>query len=422
MPPPQVSLQSFLSSAKRCLDDAIRYASPVTFVIGNESAGEYQVNLSLFYQLILSDLDSLCSAVVLAYLRTHTSPIGSLYIPLSNLPRADLALRPELIPVLSHANLKPSDLITLSDLPPLKTMASKLPPENTRWILVDHNAMRGEMGKIYGKQLVGCIDHHAEENVVPKDCGEQPRIVRKCGSCITLVLEFCKDAWDGIARDNHKEAEVWNRELAQVALGPILIDTSNLENKAETTPTDVDAIEYLESWVKSDPDSKYNRDDYYRVISEAKQDIGNLSVPDMLRKDYKEYGDDKRALNLGITSTVRSMSFLIDEAGGKEKFLETVKGFASERDLSILSLMTKSNAGGKFERELFVWASDEQGVAAAKKFEANATKTLGLKEWENGFLDIDEEKHWQRCWWQERVENSRKQVAPLMRTAIAEVE
>jgi exopolyphosphatase len=144
--------------------------------------------------LTLLDLDSLCSAVVLAYLRTYTSHIGSLYIPLSNLPSADLALRPELIPVLSNANLKPSDLITLSDLPPMNTIASQLPPEKTRWILVDHNAMDGELSKIYGKRLVGCIDHHAEENAVPKDCREEPRIVRKSGSCMTLVVESCKDA------------------------------------------------------------------------------------------------------------------------------------------------------------------------------------------------------------------------------------
>jgi exopolyphosphatase len=370
---------------------------------------------------MLSDLDSICSALVLAYLRTHTSPIGSLYIPLSNLPRADLALRPELIPVLSRANLQPSDLITLSDLPPLNTIASKLPPENTRWILVDHNAMRGQLDKIYGKRIAGCIDHHAEENAVPKDCGEQPRVVRKCGSCMTLVIEFCKDAWDGIARDNHKEAEVWNRQLAQVALGPILIDTSNMTNKAESTPADADAIEYLESWLKSDPDSKYNRDDYYSVIAEAKQDIGDLSLPDIFRKDYKQYGGDG-SLNLGITSIVRGMEFLIRKAGGKEQFLEAVKGFAKEKDLSIFLLMTKSNPKGQFARELLVWASDAKGVASAKKFEADSTDALGLKRWEDASLDIDGDKQWLRCWWQERVENSRKQVAPLLRTAIAEVE
>ena len=371
---------------------------------------------------MLIDLDSLCSAVIFAYLRTQSSPTECLYIPLSNIPRADLNLRPELIPVLSSANLKPSDLLTLSDLPPLRKIASKLPPENTRWIVVDHNAMRGEVGKIYGKRLFGCIDHHIEENAVPRDCQEEPRIVEKCGSCTTLVVEYCKDAWNGLAKNDHKEAEGWNRELARMALGPILIDTSNLGNKAESTPTDTDAIEYLESWITSEPGSKYDRDEYYDIVSEAKQNIGDLSLPDILRKDYKQYGEEG-SLVLGIASAVRGMDFLIDKAGSKEKFVEVLKDFAKEKDLSILSLMTKTNsASGEFMRELLVWASDEKGVRAAKYFAADSTEPLGLKKWENGSLDIDAKDQWLKCWWQERVENSRKQVAPLLRTATTKVE
>jgi exopolyphosphatase len=126
-------------------------------------------------------------------------------------------------------------------------------------------------------------------------------------------------------------------------------------------------------------------------------------------------------MKVGIASVVRGLQFLIDKAGGKEKFLEAVKGFAKERDLSILSIMTKSNPGGRFARELLVWAADEKGVASAKKFEVDSREKLGLKEWEGGSLNIDGGDQEQRCWWQERVENSRKQVAPLMRAAIAEI-
>ncbi|KAG0652538.1 exopolyphosphatase [Hyphodiscus hymeniophilus] len=405
MPRPPVSLPSFLAQAKHALHDAIRNRLPITFVIGNESA----------------DLDSLCSAVILAYLRSQSSPAGSLYIPLSNLPRADLDIRPELIPVLSHANLQPSDLLTLSDLPPLRAIASKLPPENTRWILVDHNAMRGELSKIYGKRLVGCVDHHAEENAVPKDCGDEPRIVKKCGSCTTLVVEYCKDAWNKLAKESHEDVDGFSRELAQVALGPILIDTSNLGNKAETTSTDSDVVDYLESWIKSQPGSKYGRDAYYNIVSEAKQDIGGLSLPDILRKDYKQYGEEG-SIVLGIASAVRGMQFLIDKAGSKEKFVEVLEEFAKERGLSILSLMTKTTVQDGFARELLVWSIDEKGIVAARKFEADSTETLDLKEWEKGSLDIDDKGRWLRCWWQERVENSRKQVAPLMRAAIGDVE
>ncbi len=105
---------------------------------------------------------------------------------------------------------------------------------------MDQNALTGELGKIYGASIIGCIDHHEEENKVPKDCGEEPRIVEKCGSCCSLIVEYCKEGWDSLAsKSAEDEATSWNAELARVALGPILIDTTNLTSEAKTTPTDV---------------------------------------------------------------------------------------------------------------------------------------------------------------------------------------
>jgi inorganic pyrophosphatase/exopolyphosphatase len=54
--------------------------------------------------------------------------------------------------------------------------------------------LKSGLQKIYSQRLFGCIDHHAEENAVPKDCKDEPRIVEKSGSCMTLVMEYCKDA------------------------------------------------------------------------------------------------------------------------------------------------------------------------------------------------------------------------------------
>ena len=116
----RASLRSFLFSAKAALKNVSQQSSPVTFVIGNESAGKTGRCSQLAFPLTVSpDLDSLCSAVVLAYLRTcaPTSKSDTLYIPLSNIPRAELSLRTELIPVLSHANIKPSMDISSPKIP-----------------------------------------------------------------------------------------------------------------------------------------------------------------------------------------------------------------------------------------------------------------------------------------------------------------
>jgi len=404
MPLPRVSLRSFLSSAKSALHNASQQTSPLTFVIGNEAA----------------DLDSLCSAVVLAYLRTYTStsPANTLYIPLSSIPHTDLSLRPELLPVLSRANLKPSDLITLSDLPNL-SQPSRLPPEKTKWILVDHNALLGELGKIYSGRVMGCIDHHDEEGKVPKDCGDEPRVVRKSGSCASLVVEYCREAWDTVsAKSNDSETAKWNAELARVALGPVLIDTSNLENEAKTTPADVEAVKYLEKWITAGEGEGFDAKSYYKEIWTAERDVEGLSLTDLLRKDYKQWSEG--GVSLGVSSVVKDMDFLLSKRETREEFFDTLKKFSQERDLSICSIMTRSSANNEngFQRELFVWGLNDKGVQALKKFEAESSNSLGLEIWKEGSLDSEDGGLWRKCWQQKKIENSRKQVAPMLRSSM----
>lgn len=367
-----------------------------------------------------ADLDSLCSAIVLAYLRTYALPSSSnnLYIPLSNIPRADLALRPELLPVLSRANLNPNDLITLSDLPNTSLATSRLPPEKTKWILVDHNALQGELGKIYGDRVVGCIDHHDEEHKVSKDCGEEPRVVEKSGSCASLVVEYCREAWDAMAaKSNDAEAAKWNAELASLALGPVLIDTSNLTNNAKTTPTDIQIVEYLQKWMITTEGQSFNTKKYYKEIWTAERDVEGLSLMDLLRKDYKQWSEGD--LILGVSSVVKDMDYLLQKAGSEEEFFNVLEKFSTERELSTLSIMTRSSTSDGFKRELFVWGLNENGVTAGKKFEADSADDLGLVAWKNQSLDSDQNGLWRRCWQQQKIENSRKQVAPLLRSSMA---
>jgi len=90
-----------------------------------------------------------------------------------------------------------------------------------------------------------------------------------------------------------------------------------------------------------------------------------------------------------------------------------------ERGLSICSIMTTSHPDGVFKRELFVWGLDEKGTAAAEKFAEDAEERLGLVQWKDSSLDLEAESGWRRGWWQQKVEHSRKQVAPLLRASLA---
>lgn len=274
------------------------------------------------------------------------------------------------------------------------------------------------MSKAYGTRLFGCIDHHDEEGNVPQDCGAEPRIVQKSGSCSSLVVEYCKEAWDALSkRSNDRETAAWDAELSRLALAPILIDTTNLTDEHKVTDADIAATKYLESLIMAEHGSRFDRDEYFEKIASAKNDIGQLGLSDILRKDYKQWTEGG-SITLGISSVVKDIQFLIDKAGDPIKFLAAMKDFASERKLSTFAIMTTSQKGGTFRRELLVWGLDKRAARAAEKFEIGSKETLGLQQWEEGLLDFRDESQWRSCWWQERAEHSRKQVAPMLRSYI----
>lgn len=362
-----------------------------------------------------------------SYLRTY-SGTNTVHIPLSNLSRADLSLRPELGPALSRAQIELDNLITLSHLQPSGKHVPPLDPHKTRWILVDHNALQGELGKIYSGQVIGAIDHHDEENQVPKDCMNEPRIITKSGSCTSLVVEYCREAWDALSKKSSAdETAAWDEELAHLALAPILIDTANLKDSSKVTPTDTKAVEYLESKLKSSS-ARYSRDDYFSQISAAKTNIDGLEMADILRKDYKQW-TESNSVNLGISSATKPLSLLLSKDSA---FPRSLIVFAAGRKLSLYALMTAyTSESGEFKRELVLAydGADGMGVEAAKAFESNAAETLGLKSLEGAGLSgsvkaragEDTQDSWGyefRYWVQEKVENSRKQVAPLLRKAL----
>jgi exopolyphosphatase len=264
------------------------------------------------------------------------------------------------------------------------------------------------------------VDHHVEEGILPKDCGDEPRVVKKSGSCSTLVVEYCREAWDKLPKTGDKEVSAWNSELARLALAPILIDTANFTMESVVTPADAEIAEYLESMITPEPGRSYKRKEYFQEVFDAKQDISRLSLYDILRKDYKQW-DDSKTINLGISSVVKGFQFLLEKAGSKEKLNSEMEKFAEERGLSLFSVLTVLDQHNKLKRELLVLAMNEKGVDAVKRFESTGKDHLGLEAWGDKQLDIDGENQSRRCWQQERTQNGRKQVAPLLREAIGQV-
>ncbi|KAL8827541.1 MAG: hypothetical protein Q9191_003119 [Dirinaria sp. TL-2023a] len=436
---PRNSLRAFLSYAKSSLKRSIEQSEKVTIVTGNDNAS--------------SDLDSLTSAIIYAYFRSLNPPktaFTSLYIPLLNINSADISLRPEFIALFRHANLVASNIITRDDLPSFTEIKGILPPEKTRWILVDHNKLPTNLDSIYRDRVHGVIDHHAEENAVMEGTDPEPRTLEKAGSCTSLVVRQFGSLWDTISSssrassaghaqssdctiDGSAISQKWDAQIAKFAMASILEDTANLSSESKTETVDRDMIAYLVTKIQKSPqDSRtWDRDQFYSEITTAKQDIDSLRLSDIWRKDYKDWTENET--KLGMSTVVKRLSFMVDKArqesggdgGNKDYAFDTqVQQHMSNSSIDIFAVMTVfTNEAGEFQRELFLQAKGPS-VDAADRFAEMAVGELGLVK-----IDIDgiprdvaqgtgADQMWRRVWWQKELGKSRKVVGPLIRKAM----
>lgn len=346
--------------------------------------------------LIRLDLDSLCSAVVAAYLRSNASA-QSLHIPLSNLPREDLKLRTEMSLVLKHAGLEFSDLLTLSELPELSL-------EDANWFLVDQNALTGTLKK-FQPRVNACIDHHIDDGVTTKDA--KPRVIEHCGSCMSLIVDEYRKDWEASSRTG--DAGELDSRLAKLSLAPILIDTINLTAKEKMAEKDTTSTKFLIPLIK---DKDFDPTKFHDDINAVKEDISSLTFRDIFRKDYKQWEDS--GVSLGISCVVQNFDYLLEKAKSKSVFLDELSAWSKERALDVTAVMTTSHPEGDFQRHLLVWATTEKGETSVRQFIQSTTDVLQLKQWQNGSLD----GHFRFAWQQSKLSASRKQVAPLLREAI----
>lgn len=380
--------------------------------------------------LITLDLDSLTSSLLYAWIRSQGPPIRTFtpfYIPITNIVKADIVLRPEFSSVLGYADLTTEHLITLDDLQTSRGELDLLEPQQTKWVLVDHNAAQGILGKRYAHRVGGVIDHHLEENQVPQDTGCEPRIVEDAGSCTSLVTDYLREAWTKLSSASHGNdatERLWDAQAAKMALASILIDTVNLTDPSKVTKHDQEAVQYLEAKVLEHPKTAkmYNRQRLYEEISNAKQEVGRLSIIDILRKDYKEWIEDGK--KMGISSVVKPLDFLLSKAGQEmdlpevNAFNALIEKFCQQKHLDLYATMTAfSDDSNEFRRELFLRSANASCDSIAEKFERDAKDKLGLTIWEGAKL-AEKSEHWQKAWKQGQTQQSRKQVAPLLREAM----
>ncbi|KAJ2746083.1 Exopolyphosphatase [Coemansia sp. BCRC 34301] len=352
----------------------------LTLVLGNESA----------------DLDSLVCSLTLAYALSQTPDVVA--IPVMNVHRQDMKLRPESDFILHHALTTCEttlDALTFIDDIDLNQLADS---QTAVW-LVDHNAPAHRQA-ILEPLVVGIIDHHVDEG----KCLLAERQIQAVGSCATLVAQRFPDKIDPV--------------VARLLLAAILVDTSNLNPAAcRATPADIECAQRLSALIDWTPTQGFDVNgpgEFYRTLDSLKGAVSHLSSFDLLRKDYKQWHVTDlqgKKWAVGISSFSLPLAKWLKRDGRKD-IEQAVKHWMQTQGLDLVLVMThgktKVNGVKTYGRQLVV-ASENRGVVD----KLAECEILGLVPFDGG-CEPDGVYLFMQC----RTESSRKQVFPAIKGVI----
>ncbi|GAA5916729.1 uncharacterized protein JCM6883_000092 [Sporobolomyces salmoneus] len=258
------------------------------------------------------DLDSLVSALALAYAFTHTETPQKA-IALLQTEQDALDLRPENALSLHYSRMSSGhrDLLTIDELP---IKPNEMSHRIKGIALVDHNVPRSIWDNA---TVVAIIDHHDDRGIANGTAN--PRIVEATGSCSSLVARWLFDNVPGADKRKPGEGNVTNHlhgplpeELVELLLRTIAIDTGGMGRKS-STPIDLEASERLfprSSWKHRELKQvmKVLDDD----LSASRKALDDLDLRSLLRRDWK--GDSIKtksekypSLSLGFASAPVSL-------------------------------------------------------------------------------------------------------------------
>ncbi|EPY51497.1 exopolyphosphatase [Schizosaccharomyces cryophilus OY26] len=314
----------------------------LTFVSGNESA----------------DLDSCATSIVYAYFLQHKLRERCV-VPFFNIPKNELRLRPELLCLLDMLKLHTDNLIFLNEVATVPERFYSSPIH-----LVDHNALdRKEVAKFKGS-VEGVIDHHKDEG---NYLHANPRIIKECGSCSTLVSQYFMDLLKSLheSTESQKEAE----DIAVLALGPLLIDTGNLKNE-KTTDTDVEVAEQLFQFVPSG----WDRDEFFNTLKDRKGSFKGFSFMDLLHRDLKQYAPGN--VSISYPSIGKGIDWIVEK---RNNWQQELKEFAEEKQTDLVIIGLSLSKKEEFRRQMILYRRTKQGGSFAEKFLEKHQKDLGLE-------------------------------------------
>lgn len=335
-----------------------------------------------------ADLDSMCSAIMYAYLQHHISSNGPFYIPLMNIPREELPLRGEAHTVFQRAEIDPASLVFLDDLDLEKLHAAG----KLSVTLVDHNRLSSSQAFLEDS-VEAIVDHHLDEHLYDEK-KMSPRVIQPVGSCCSLILSLY------ISTSSDRFLDRYNCFLL---LAPVLLDTGNMKPELKKgTPLDAQALQILNAKCGED----------LAAVTEELQvlraDTSRLTTPQLLIKDAKY------ALVEDYICCVSSVPLSIAEWIERDpEFVKNLRAFCARKTLNVLVIMTgfTDQTTHHFRRELVLFAPDKVLHESFVLF--MEASSLSLKLESVSFPQLADGKA-VAFFEQGDVSKSRKQVMPIV--------
>eukprot|EP00833_Pecoramyces_ruminatium_P002623 jgi/Orpsp1_1/1176655/evm.model.c7180000058459.2 len=390
-----------------------------TLVLGNETA----------------DLDSMISALFYSYLASITSKDKNRqYIPLINLNREDFKLKTDCIyPIVNYFNSQykgkevnyetcSQELVFRDDITP--SVLNSL--HSLQIVLVDHNRLCYDFEQLLSQKdyaIESIIDHHIDENKY------QPihlKIINMVGSTVSLITQLYQQESE---KNQALFQDKMDTAMAKLFLAPILIDSVNLNREYNrTTDIDENSAEYLKTIILKE-EKDFDTNTYYRVLKENKHRIADLSIYDLMRKDFKKYfnhpNPDQDAPDnffYGISSISRwCIEKLIENSKGKEgddddaknEIITSMKQWMKKQNLKFLLLMASHLDDDIFKRELFFLFDEDFN----RTIETNIINGIENSDIECTSLEKSEDNHYY-FYRQKNLKYSRKVLQPYLQSLL----
>ncbi|GET85385.1 acidocalcisomal exopolyphosphatase, putative [Leishmania tarentolae] len=307
---------------RRCLKKVAGKVQPLTVVQGNEGG----------------DMDSIVGCIYLAMLFDKHPKFGfENPVPVLNFPHEDFGLRNDVVNLFKELGIDASLLMSVQRGQIAHNFVD-IAALNASIVLYDHNKLR-ESQSYLASRVMGVVDHHFDEQQY-LDTAVKLRILRTVGSACTLVTELYRECGENV-------------ECPTLLAAPIVLDTVNFEPaQKKATAEDIAAYKWLHE--KEAPDSA-DAEALFAKLSKWKDDVLVLSVPQILRRDYKQFSfkaRTKKGVMVTGTSSVPCACKQLEDHFSIDVIVTEAAKYVEQHQLDVLIFAFAGKVDDKHSREV----------------------------------------------------------------------